>query len=80
LAGVRYHELMEAERIPVVVNGVPREARPGTTILDLIGGMGGHRPGIAVAVNDQVIRRDAYSRVALAAGDRIEIIHAVGGG
>lgn len=36
--------------------------------------------GVAVAVNDDVIARGGYAGVALKDGDRIEIVHAVGGG
>ena len=36
--------------------------------------------GIAVAKNDRVVRRSAFSDEAVRAGDRIEIIKAVAGG
>ena len=35
---------------------------------------------LAVALNRSVVPRSTYDRVALAAGDRIEILEAVGGG
>ena len=36
--------------------------------------------GIAVAVNDEVVPRSLWESTRLAAGDRIEVIHAVQGG
>jgi sulfur carrier protein len=35
---------------------------------------------IAVAVNREVVPRSAFARHALASGDRVEILEAVGGG
>ncbi len=35
---------------------------------------------IAIEVNQRVIRRDQWAGTALAEGDRIEIVHFVGGG
>jgi len=35
---------------------------------------------VAVAVNEEIVRREAYAEVRLAPGDRVEVIHAVGGG
>ncbi|HEX9996434.1 MAG TPA: sulfur carrier protein ThiS [Abditibacterium sp.] len=36
--------------------------------------------GVAVAVNDQVVRRTQHAEFAVSEGDRIEIIRAVQGG
>lgn len=38
------------------------------------------RPGMAIAVNDEVISKNAWTSLTLADGDRIEIIQAVQGG
>jgi thiamine biosynthesis protein ThiS len=35
---------------------------------------------IAIELNQQVVRRDQWARTTLAEGDRIEIVHFVGGG
>ena len=37
-------------------------------------------PGIAVAVNDEVVPREAWGRCVLADGDAVEIVTAVQGG
>lgn len=71
---------MADEAVSVLVNGEPRSVPAGVTIGALLAllGMGGRR--LAVAVNRSVVPRSGFDRVALAAGDRIEILEAVGGG
>jgi sulfur carrier protein len=67
-------------RIDVSVNGEDRAVAAGTTIADLLGelGLGGRR--VAVAVNRGVVPRASHASRALAPGDRVEILEAVGGG
>lgn len=66
--------------VPVAVNGEPREVPAGCTVDRLLAlvGVGGRR--VAVAVNRHVVPRSQHGRVVLAAGDRVEILEAVGGG
>ena len=78
---VRYHPVMSLKSVIAIrVNGAPAAVSPGTTPADLLDQKGLAGPGIAVAVNDVVVRRADLSSVALVDGDRIEIIRAVGGG
>jgi sulfur carrier protein len=67
-------------QLSVLVNGEEREVRVGTTVADLLRelGFGGRR--VAVAVNRVVVPRGAHGERGIAAGDRIEILEAVGGG
>jgi thiamine biosynthesis protein ThiS len=62
------------------VNGEPQTLSPPCTVRDLLAslGMGGRR--VAVAINRAVVVRSRYEDAALADGDRIEILEAVGGG
>ena len=69
------------------VNGKPHEVPQECRIADLLRLLDlvqGENPepktGIAVAVNDEVIPRAAHGERLLQAKDRVEIIHAVGGG
>ena len=64
----------------IVLNGENRMIEPGTTLAALVArlDLGGQR--MAVEVNEEVIPRSEYARCALAEGDRVEIVHAVGGG
>lgn len=62
------------------VNGRPEEVPPETTVRGLLAqlGLGGAR--VAVAVNRSVVPRSAFDSHRLVAGDRVEILEAVGGG
>ena len=66
----------------VVVNGEERELAGGTTLTELLGdmGIGAQTQGVAVARNGDVIARSQWQTVALAAGDHVEVLHAVQGG
>jgi sulfur carrier protein len=66
--------------LAIQVNGAPVRVRPGTTLAVLLEADGLSGPGIAVAVNDAVVRRADLAGRVLAEGDRVEIIRAVGGG
>lgn len=65
----------------VYVNG---EARSLTvnTIAELLRSMGlsPEKPGIAVAVNAEIVPREAWATYALRPNDRVEVVHAVAGG
>jgi sulfur carrier protein len=43
-------------------------------------GVSHETPGVAIAVNDEVVRRTAWNEIMLYAGDRVEIITARQGG
>lgn len=66
--------------VSIVVNGASRALRPGTTVRGLLSELLLERPGVAVAVNEEVVRRGDWDRTVLTRNDRVEIIHAVGGG
>ena len=71
---------MGDQALSVLVNGEPRSVPAGTTVETLLGLLGFEKRRLAVALNRSVVPRSSYDRVALAAGDRIEILEAVGGG
>lgn len=64
----------------VYVNGAPTDLEHGTTLSGLIArlALGGQR--IAVEVNEELVPRGRFEDHRLAPEDRVEIIHAVGGG
>ncbi len=66
--------------VQVVVNGAEREIPPETSVRALLGLLGFEGKRIAVAVNRNVVPRSTYDTHQLAAGDRVEILEAVGGG
>lgn len=64
----------------VVVNGESRDIPENSHMDDLIRllDLGGRR--VAVEVNQELVPRSRFSEHRLHADDRVEIIHAVGGG
>lgn len=62
------------------VNGEPRHVAAGCTVAALVRQLGVAGARIAVAVNREVVPRSAFGSRRLAAGDRVEILEAVGGG
>lgn len=64
----------------ILLNGEPRTIEAATTLAALLdaAGYGGRK--VAVEVNLAVVPRSLHASHALAQGDRVEIIHAIGGG
>jgi sulfur carrier protein len=64
----------------VLVNGEVQEVPEGTTVAALLDRMdlGGRR--LAVERNQEIVPRSAYPQTVLHGEDRIEVVHAVGGG
>ena len=65
-----------------IVNGEPRDLRPGTTVTQLLVELGRDpsRPGMAVAVNEEVIPAGQWETRPLQEGDKVEVLGAIGGG
>lgn len=61
----------------VVVNGEERQLAQGTTVADLLPV---ERRGVAVAIDGEVVPRPAWESLALAEGQRIELLEATAGG
>ena len=70
--------------LKLIVNGEPMEFSEGRTVSDLLRALrfdtGDGPSRVAVAVNLEVVPRGRHAEHALREGDRVEIIHAVGGG
>jgi sulfur carrier protein len=64
----------------LVVNGEPHEVADGSTIRALVESLGLGGGPVAVEVNADVVPRARHSDHVLADGDRVEIVHFVGGG
>lgn len=63
----------------IVLNGSRREVA-AASLAELIAEMGWGEARIAVERNLELVPRRQWSNTALAAGDRIEVVHMVGGG
>lgn len=64
----------------IVLNGEPREVDEDTTLAALIGDLALATTRYAVEVNGDLVPRSEHARCGLAAGDRVEIVQAIGGG
>jgi sulfur carrier protein len=64
----------------LTVNGDPRSFRTLANVADLVAELGLDGRKVAVERNLEIVPRSAYGRTALADGDRIEIVHFIGGG
>ena len=64
----------------IILNGNQEEVSEGLTAAGLIGKLGLEGQRIALEVNRQVVARSTFATHELHAGDRVEIIHAIGGG
>lgn len=64
----------------VEVNGEAREVAPGTTVRGLLDALGLGETLVAVERNHEIVPRAAHASTEVADGDRLEIVHFVGGG
>lgn len=62
------------------VNGAARSIASGSSVADLLAAMGAMGKRVAVERNGQIVPRSAHGSTALADGDVLEIVIAVGGG
>lgn len=66
--------------LSIILNGEPRSIRPGSSIADLAAEIGLDPKKVAVERNLEIVPRSTLADVAVGEGDRIEIVHFVGGG
>jgi len=66
--------------VEVVVNGEARQFPDGMTVTQLLEEMALTGKRLAVEVNLEIVPRSTYAEHRLQSGDRVEIVHAIGGG
>jgi sulfur carrier protein len=66
--------------VHVTVNGERRDVEEGTTVAGLMRAAGARERGSAVAVDGVVVPRGEWEHRVLAAGQTVELVHAVQGG
>ena len=64
----------------LTINGEARTVPDGLTLTNLVAYLGMKGDRVAIERNRDIVSRDRWSEVALAEGDRLEIVHFVGGG
>jgi len=69
-----------AAELSLIVNGEPRRVAPGSSIADLVSGIGLDPRKVAVEHNGEIAPRSTLADVTLSDGAVLEIVHFVGGG
>ena len=64
----------------IQVNGQSTALEPGTSVETLLQSRGLNPARVAVERNGAIVRRADFAQTLLADGDKIEIVHFVGGG
>lgn len=71
---------MRVRRLRVFINGESKEISGTPSLAELIEQLDLPAARIAIELNREVVRRSEWSSTILQDGDRIEIVHFVGGG
>jgi len=66
--------------LTIVVNGNQTDIPDSSTISDLIKQLGLNAERVAVERNKKIVRRAEWGSTAISEGDRLEVVHFVGGG
>lgn len=69
-----------SRRILIRLNGAEREIDASTTVATLLSSFGLPERGVAVEVSGEVVPRGRWTVHTLREGDRVELVHMVGGG
>ncbi len=64
----------------ILLNGEKHTLSDGATAATLVDALGLGKKRIAMEVNQSIVPRSQYANHPLHEGDRIEVVHAIGGG
>ena len=64
----------------IVLNGRDENVESDATIADLIAASGLAGKRVAIEVNREIVPRSDYAARRLRADDRVDVVHAIGGG
>lgn len=64
----------------VQINGQPRDFPDGLTLASLVEQLGMKADRVAVELNLEIVPRGNWDSTTLKSGDKLEIVHFVGGG
>jgi sulfur carrier protein len=64
----------------ITLNGRPHDLEGSDTIIKFLESLGINPRQVAVAINGEVVPRDAWPQTKISEGDTVEIVRAVGGG
>jgi len=66
--------------VKIIINGAPREVPDLSTVAGVVALVTESTAGVAVALNDEVVRRGDWASTPVQDADRIEVLTAVQGG
>lgn len=64
----------------LIINGEERQFGSPLTLAGLVEQLGMKQDRVAVELNREIVARDRWDETGLSDGDRLEIVHFVGGG
>ena len=70
----------KTREVVIILNGDERRVPADLSVSDLLDELGLEAGMVVVEVNREILRRDTLSDVEVLGGDRIELVHFVGGG
>jgi thiamine biosynthesis protein ThiS len=73
-------ESLESLAMKIVINGEERSFDDHLTLATLVAQLGMKVDRVAVELNHSIVRRDKWTQTELHDGDRLEVVHFVGGG
>ena len=67
-------------KLRIEINGEQRDVPDAISLGDLVEHLALARERVAIELNREVVRRPLWQQTPLSEGDRVEIVHFVGGG
>jgi len=64
----------------IQLNGDPYEINGRTNLNELLNKLKIQKNKVAIEVNGEIVQKDKYQNLVLAKGDKVEIVHFIGGG
>ncbi len=64
----------------IQINGEKREIADATTLLGLVESLGMKSDRVAIERNQEIVPRSEWRSTVLRSGDKLEVVHFVGGG
>jgi sulfur carrier protein len=64
----------------IYINGEARQVAPGISVAQLLAMLNCAGRRVAVEVNQDIVPRSVYETRVVNPGDKVEIVHAIGGG
>jgi sulfur carrier protein len=66
--------------INIIVNGDSQQLDSEMSVAELLDRLAMHGKRIAVELNQEIVPKSTFSQTYLKQGDKLEIVHAIGGG